>query len=301
MVSKTGELKGKVCLLDADLVAHKAACVAEKTEYLVTRSISRETVTEWTLLKHYDNAKEAKILANEEDGEVWKRTVDKGKDLALEAVQSMIMAIQSKTEYGSLLPVLSGKGNFRYKIAKTVPYKSTREVIGKPKYLRACREYIQNQYDTLITDGIEADDWISCEATKRGEQVFVCSIDKDLDQIVGYHFNWVRDTVYRVSEKEAAFNLYTQIIAGDSTDDVPGLLGAGPKFAEGLLKGATSNKDLFARTWRAYRDRDCLDSKHIAGRWRYFEEQSRLVYLLRKMTDTFEHLPGYTSFEELQT
>lgn len=288
----TTELKGKICLLDSDIVAHRAACVAEKTEYLV---VVPEEMSPW----YFDNAKEANALAVDRTGIVWNRKVDLGEDLALEAVESTIQSIISKTNCGSLVPIISGKGNFRYGIATTVPYKSTRELRGKPKYLRACKKYIEDKYDAIVTTGIEADDELGIQSQKLGDGCFVASIDKDLDQLAGWHFDWTKDRVYRISPKEADFRLYSQILTGDNTDDIPGLRGVGPKAAEGILSGATSSQALFQRTWDAYRAR--VDGNAVRAH-HYFREQARLIYVCRKKSDvdnpdTIMMLPGWVAVE----
>lgn len=285
------ELKDKTCLLDADIVAHRAACVAEKTEYLV----KGEDTYEFLDAKSANEYAQKGIEIVGDPWKVWSRKIDLGKDLAIEAVQSTIKSIQDKSGCKELIPILSGKGNFRYAIATTVPYKSTREIRGKPKYLRACKSFIEEYYDAIVTTGIEADDELGIKSQKLGDRCFIASIDKDLDQLAGWHFDWTKDRVYRVSQKEADFALYRQILTGDSTDDIPGLRGVGPKAAEGILGGAANSQALFQRTWDAYRTR--VDpNPHRA--YNYFREQARLIYVLRKDVDREEHstivnLPGW--------
>ena len=261
----------KVALIDGDIVCWRAAAVAEKKYYLA----AEYDVTEgsWVGLE-FDSAKEAKGKGST----IWSRTKDKGSDFAVEALRTSMNSIVARTRPSSYQVWLSGRDNFRYAIAKTKPYKGHREYIDKPQHYKVCREALINEYGAKITEGYEADDAIGIGMGELGVGGFVASIDKDLDQLAGWHFNWVRDTVYRISRRDADFRLYTQILAGDPTDDVPGLEGIGESKARVILEGAKDSGDLFQRTWAAYRDR--LDWPREEA-WNYFLEQANLVYILR--------------------
>jgi len=61
---------------------------------------------------------------------------------------------------------LTGKGNFRYQIAKTQEYKGNRRDTVKPSHYSHVREYLQTKWAAQVTEGCEADDAISIEAYK---------------------------------------------------------------------------------------------------------------------------------------
>ena len=90
---------------------------------------------------------------------------------------------------------LTGKNNFRYQIATTVPYKGNRVDKPKPKHLAFLRNYLVKEWGASISEGEEADDTIAIEATKLGDNCVIVSLDKDLDQIVGWHYNFVTDEI----------------------------------------------------------------------------------------------------------
>lgn len=266
-------LRGGVALIDGDIVAYRAACVAEKTRYLV------EHIKEgYPTYIEFADAKEAKAVMV--DGDVrWERKEDLGKDLAIDACKATMDSIKINTEPSSIQVFLSGRNNFRYDIAVTKPYKGNRDYLPKPKYLRDCREYLIGEYGATVCNGIEADDGIGIASSELGDRSFVCTIDKDLDQLTGWHYNWVKDLVYRVSAKDAAFRLYSQLLTGDSTDNIPGLAGIGEAKAARILEGAKDNRDLFQRVWDQYRT-GCGKST-AAEAWTYMMEQAKLVYIMR--------------------
>jgi DNA polymerase-1 len=99
----------------------------------------------------------------------------------------------------------------------------------------------------LEQEGWEADDLIAtyaCQAADRGASVTIVSSDKDLMQLVRPGISMV-DTMKNVVIDRAAvkekFGVYPekmielQALVGDSTDNVPGVPGIGPKTAAQLL------------------------------------------------------------------
>src|SRR5581483_8210984 len=100
----------------------------------------------------------------------------------------------------------------------------------------------------LVAPGYEADDVIATVATEgaaRGLEVFVCSSDKDLRQVLSDH---VRILNLRKQEVLDAVGLKAdwgvrpdqvidfQALVGDSVDNVPGVPGCGPKTAAKWLQ-----------------------------------------------------------------
>ena len=55
---------------------------------------------------------------------------------------------------------ISGKDNFREKVATILPYKGNRDPLHKPKYYKEIREYLKDAYGAQVVDGQEADDEI---------------------------------------------------------------------------------------------------------------------------------------------
>lgn len=181
--------------------------------------------------------------------------------------------------------VLSGPKNFRDQVATTKKYKGNRDEQRRPTYYDEIKEYLKTQWGAFETDGIEADDYLGIRASEFGESSCIVSTDKDLDQIAGWHFNWVNYDVYRIGPREADYNFYIQLLSGDPTDNVPGLQGIGKAKATKALEGATSSKGLLERTISLYRDR-------VGKGWEeYLIEQARLVWI-RRCGENVHNLEG---------
>jgi DNA polymerase-1 len=125
---------------------------------------------------------------------------------------------------------LSGSGNFRKEIDPE--YKAHRKDKPRPKWLQACREFLVSEWKAKVTDGIEADDAMGIA---QREDTYICSLDKDMLQVPGMHYNWVRDEEAYVTEREGIKSFWTQMIVGDVADNVFGIRGLGPVKAARIL------------------------------------------------------------------
>jgi len=174
---------------------------------------------------------------------------------------------------------LSGGKNFRYDIAKTRPYKGNRDDSQRPTHEEAIRTYLKSKWNTVVTDGIEADDALGIAMSKYGADGVICSVDKDLDMIPGKHYNFVEDIEYEVDEELAWRTFCKQLLTGDSTDNIPGLKGIGGAKAEKMLEGFTRD-EWFPEVVANYARR--------SGRTDWFEylrEQAKLIWIMRHPTD----------------
>jgi len=71
------------------------------------------------------------------------------------------------------------------------------------------------------------------------EEPIICSLDKDLLQVPGRHYNFVKQEFKTISPIEGTFNFYWQFIMGDKSDNILGYDGkarqAVPRFLEGTM------------------------------------------------------------------
>jgi len=129
---------------------------------------------------------------------------------------------------------LTGKNNFRLKSAVSKPYKGNRPST-KPTYLSDVRKVLLDKFNALLVEDYEADDAILSASTRYKNQSIVISIDKDLLQQPGWHFNFYHNKFIFMSDSDATKLLWKQVMTGDSTDNIPGLKGIGKAKAEKLL------------------------------------------------------------------
>lgn len=168
---------------------------------------------------------------------------------------------------------ITGTTNYRYDIAKTVPYKGNRKDLARPKHYEALREHLMRRHGAILTEGEEADDTVSIESVKHLDKCWIVHVDKDLDQLQGWHYNPVKDEKYYVNEFEAYKSFCIQLLTGDRTDNIPGLQGIGPKKADKALKDAKTKEQLLEAAWNKYEE--------LEHTMEYFTEQGQLLWLRR--------------------
>lgn len=172
---------------------------------------------------------------------------------------------------------LTGKGNFRYDIAKSHPYKGNRKHVEKPRHLQHARDYMESKYKATISQGEEADDLIAMEAAKLNYKACVASIDKDMLQIPCWHFNIVRGDYLEVTPFGGIKFFYTQILTGDRADNIVGLFRVGPVKAKRILEDAETEEDLW----------DCVVKAYDGNEDRVVEN-ARLLWLRREEAEIWQ-------------
>jgi hypothetical protein len=133
---------------------------------------------------------------------------------------------------------LTGSGNFRDQLATILPYKGNRDELHKPKYYSEIKQYLVDVWGSTVISGREADDALGCEQwANKSRGTCIVTIDKDLDQIPGYHYSWVKQEFYDQPLEDANKFIFYQMLTGDRVDNIPGIKGVGSKTAEKLLGG----------------------------------------------------------------
>tara|TARA_R100001369_G_scaffold27429_2_gene49442 strand:+ start:2957 stop:3670 length:714 start_codon:yes stop_codon:yes gene_type:complete len=129
------------------------------------------------------------------------------------------------------------KGNFR-KILNA-SYKANRKKQELPPLLHEMHAYVKQQYDSIYGFGIETDDlvaryWHNISQELGRNEVMIVSIDKDYRQFpcIIYNYHYKHKEILDITEDEALYNFYEQMIVGDTADNVNYFKGKGKRFAE---------------------------------------------------------------------
>jgi hypothetical protein len=144
----------------------------------------------------------------------------------------------------------------------------------RPQHLQPVREFLVVKWGAELTDGYEADDAIGI-GMSSGSTV-CCSLDKDLKQLPGEHYNWVKDEWDAVSEVEGWRHFYKQLLTGDKSDNIPGIRGIGKVRAARLIEPCNSAYLMFSVVRGIYADEDTLI------------RNARLLYVWRKENDQYK-------------
>ena len=155
----------------------------------------------------------------------------------------------SETGTENVLLCFTGKGNFRHSVLPT--YKSNRRGKPKPVLLDTLIEHAWDSWDCKEVDCLEADDIMGILATRSPGRHIMATIDKDLKQIPGIHYNWKKEQIKDIEPCEADYWFYFQVLTGDSTDGYGGCPGIGVARAGKVLKGFSKGaaKDATDHAW----------------------------------------------------
>lgn len=232
---------------------------------------------------------------DEETGEIIPRDFDTTAGY----LDEMIRQIEAEcwaTEPSTIF--LTGKGNFRDEIATVKGYKEHRPKDRKPFHYNNLKAYMKANYDVRWQDGLEADDLLAIEQ-KKAEPLttIICTRDKDLRMVEGMHFGWASGNqpqygprrveklgeLELINQKKIVGNglkfFYSQLITGDSTDNIPGLPRGGPTLAFKTLGDTTTEGEMFNAVRELYRKRyeDEGDERML--------EQAQLLWMVDELDE----------------
>lgn len=272
----------KIALIDGDSFLYRAGFAVEKTKYLVRL---KETYCELA-----PSAKEASAM---QGLDVWTRKELGTVDDAIAIIDSMLRTAIEKVGNPVHFVYLSpSTGNFRDTLATLRKYKGNRDGRSRPVYYSDLREHLRTSWSAVIAVKEEADDhisWVSRFNRESGKEPVIVGIDKDLRQIPGDHYDWVKDEHFTITEDEARLAFWEQVLAGDEGDNVTGCWGLGEKGARKFLQRchSLSDEDIWPKIVRKYEDskkkEGCpyvdKDAEEVAL------ETARLVRLRQKVSE----------------
>jgi len=172
------------------------------------------------------------------DSDVTSKSSD--VDSAISGIERFISRLKKRLNVVDLKFCFTSSPNFRYSVLPT--YKHNRRDRDKPDMLKELRKYVQSKYKVKVKPKLEADDVMGILATLSPNKYIIATIDKDLDQIAGTHYNWMHDKIYNVDPKDAERYFYKQILMGDSTDGYKGCPSIGDKRSDKILNNMKSNE-----------------------------------------------------------
>lgn len=216
---------------------------------------------------------------------------------SLSVLNDKVENIFIKTGCSHYIMFISKGKYFRHEIDKN--YKINREKYrDQQSWIKTLKGYLEDKYKAQYMIGVEADDlvcyWYNNKSTSNNlfqDTVILCSPDKDLLQTaVGKHFNYS----YKLEDKNDPNSLIKgwwventeaqsddfkrmQLIVGDSTDGVAGLVGKGIKFYEKISKEVKPS-------WGDILQLYCSDYGFSRGIFE-FQKNFRLLHILETNED----------------
>lgn len=188
---------------------------------------------------------------------------------------------------------LTGSTNFREEIAKRKGYKAQRKGL-KPFHYDNIKAYLKGAFDAEIVEGLEADDLLSITQCSEADTI-ICSRDKDLRQVPGWHYGWEvgnqpsfgplfvegygsisLPTPKKLTGYGPKFFL-SQLIMGDPVDNIPGIPKCGPVEAFNTLDATLTYEEGLEAVVGLYKGRygDSWEEEIL--------EQGQLLWMVREL------------------
>jgi len=211
---------------------------------------------------------------------VWRvgaTTNEEEEFVSLTRVDELITRILSDLNTTEYVMYLSSqdKSNFRYKIDPE--YKAHRADVPKPKHFNLLREHLISKWKADVIFGMEADDALGI---RQREDTVIVSLDKDLDQIPGLHFNFVKQSLYSITEEQGRYHFWWQMLVGDVADNIKCVSGIGKVRANKYLEGCETDSDFFCVVGNLYaKDYDDPEDRLLRN--------GKLLYILQEPNTTF--------------
>ena len=167
-------------------------------------------------------------------------------------IEDILGQLSADKETSHYVLYLTGRGNFWTEYATTAIYKGNRKDKEKPVHIQLLRQHLIDNWAAVVTEGEEADDAIAIAGTKHGDKTIMVSLDKDFDQIPGWHYNFVKKKRYYVTPEEGMLFFYRQILMGDRIDNIIGIYGIGENKSAKLLEDCVTEQDYYSKCVEMY-------------------------------------------------
>lgn len=305
----------KLLVVDADTVLYSSAaqqqlnkCLATNIEHGSQRMFESKTAfNDWAKENKRDKANYSFEVISEVKPDAEPR-------FAFQSIKQKVDKIIEAAGCDDFILCIEGEGNFRKDFkSRFVDYKGQRP--AKPILFEECKEFFLKKYKqrVVLSEGRETDDTVNIlawESYRKGEEAkdkskcdtVLAFCDKDLAaNSRGWllNYNKLEDGIFWNDSFTQAYNFATQLLTGDSADNIPGIErlskitkerfgikvgGVGPATAKKILADCKSEVDLASRVFECYSsmygDEEGWDER--------LDENGFFLYLLRHEKDHWD-------------
>ena len=217
--------------------------------------------------------------------DLFETDINKALDKFTNSFGNLIEFLDEQVEVEDVIFCNGSKNNFRNDVNKE--YKANRTQ-KRPTILSDLHKQVKELYNSVWGDGVETDDVVATlwaeEVAKNGiDSVIIMSLDKDYKQFPCwfYDYHYRRRELVKISEEEAIRNFYSQMIIGDSADNIKVCKGYGKVYASKLLREAKTEYSAMIKTYRLYKEVYGDDAKFMFN---------QAKSLLKLKTDCYEQI-----------
>lgn len=275
---------------DGDVLVYQACWAVQPTKY----DVSYEG--QWLQTFRYKKEAVAYVALQPKDKQqgflIEPRQEVEPEEHAFQLINTIIKEAQSvmgATGKPVVYLTSNDKSNFRFELATIAPYKGNREQ-PKPVHYEAAREFLQRRWNAEVIYGEEADDKLAqfqfpCVQrlydgdSEWSDVTCIATVDKDLDMIAGWHYNYSKKQKYWVTQDEALRSFYQQLLKGDRVDNIMGIPNIGDVKAKRLIDSCETEEEMFETALTLYGNmEDLMENANLLWMRRKEGEEWRPPY-----------------------
>jgi len=168
----------------------------------------------------------------------------------------LIWKLKQTYEIDGLFVFSGSKGNFRKLITKN--YKANRKQ-ELPAHLGDLHNYVKSEYNSIYKYGVETDDviasyWKRAVDNVGEDNVVIVALDKDYKQFPCIFYNYNKEQAVKISKEEAKVNFYSQMVEGDSADNVNYCKGYGKAWCKKNLNTDMSEYSMIRTVFSVFKE-----------------------------------------------
>ena len=268
-----------IIYLDGDIPIFKVASVTDNKQYVFRGK-------KFKYKKDAVKAAKANGFSEKDINEVYEPF---SKEVAKAIYNNVIDNLYKATGKISTCITVSNGGSFRREIYQK--YKSGREGKRVPVNRKPLIEHTIHTHRAIYVHGYEADDLMAIygyNTERAGCNSVIATIDKDLDTVPGWHWNFDKGELYYVSELEAFRFFCTQVLMGDMTDSIPGLYRVGKVSASKMVAGCNTMEEMWQVVCNKYETTKPGDTYFTTDQWReYLYLIASMIFIRRNFNEPY--------------
>lgn len=161
---------------------------------------------------------------------------EKTLDEIIFSADNLMNDILTKSNATHYILYIKGHNTIKDRLLVNPKYKQNRET-GSPKFWNFVKEYLKLNWGAVEVNNMEVDDYVNITRLSL-PGAYIVAIDGDLLGLQTFsknHFNWRKHEWIEVTQEQAEYKFWSDMICGQKGDNLDGLVGKGEKYVEKLF------------------------------------------------------------------
>lgn len=166
-------------------------------------------------------------------------TVEKTVDELKQSADVILTDILNACNAEAYIGFIKGSNTTTTRLQVNPEYKQNRKK-ESPWWWQTVKTYLIDKWKAVEANGLEVDDAVNITRLMNPDS-FIVAIDGDLLGLEGTHYNWKKKEWIKVSLFDAEKKFWSDMICGQTGDNIQGLSGKGEKHFEKTVLKAFEN------------------------------------------------------------